>query len=551
VLLLNGPVVARDDVAALLGENVIIYPLANDYDENGDPLRIISVTQPQHGTADFFTTSIVYHRGGSFFGSDQFTYTVTDDRGLTATAKVEVRPANLSSRKLLSVGDVLPSPSGDLTVKGFGTAGSGLGGMVRVQTESAGLKSWTLVNASDLSVMLRAGDPVPDLPGGKITSIGEPAGRAVLVKYTVNGSPFTPRQALLFMDSQSGPRLVAREGGRSADLTTLTSIDRFSEANGHVFLLGEMRQSDGRTAQTLRVWHDGQENELLRSGTSKVEETLVKSINTLVPVAGSPADNRWIDDTGRIAARVTLKNGSQAVGVWQAGQEPGIWEITGSMGPFGDKVLRLGPPAVCPDGIAYLALESVSRNFRDWTIYASDSEGFLDSFASTGGYATEEPETYFTRIEDPVAGLASTFAFMAGYNDLSDTWKGLFWIRGSDHQLIVREGDLLPGSNVERFDRIKSIVLSRRSIRGPIFTALSAKTLSLWATNEAGGPVLLMKPGKPLTIDGIERTVASFRALEAAKGPGIATRGVDESGRVEAIITFTDGTKSLVQFALP
>ena len=61
---------------------------------------------------------------------------------------------------------------------------------------------------------------------------------------------------------------------------------------------------------------------------------IVKSITSLVPVPGAPADNRWIDDAGRITARVTLKNGRQAIGIWQAGQEPNVAVITGINGPI-------------------------------------------------------------------------------------------------------------------------------------------------------------------------------------------------------------------------
>jgi hypothetical protein len=67
---------------------------------------------------------------------------------------------------------------------------------------------------------------------------------------------------------------------------------------------------------------------------------------------------------------------------------------------------------------------------------------------------------------------------------------------------------------------------------------MTAKGLSLWATNDSGTPVLLAKPGQMLMTDGFGREIASVRALEGSRGCGIADCGIN-------------GTASLVEFALP
>lgn len=95
---MNLPPVAVNDVLGivLLTSNVgVVYPLANDSDPNSDLLIVQSVTTPSLGTA-------VIGGGGSYvtytftasFGlaptTDSFNYTVSDGRGGTASATVNI-----------------------------------------------------------------------------------------------------------------------------------------------------------------------------------------------------------------------------------------------------------------------------------------------------------------------------------------------------------------------------------------------------------------------------------------------------------------------------
>lgn len=63
--------------------------LANDFDPDGDPIRIISVTQPIEGvgTVEIIGNEIKF-TPFRIFGVDNFSYTISDDRGATATANV-------------------------------------------------------------------------------------------------------------------------------------------------------------------------------------------------------------------------------------------------------------------------------------------------------------------------------------------------------------------------------------------------------------------------------------------------------------------------------
>jgi len=82
--------VASDDAASVEEDaSATIDVIANDRDIDGDPLTIISVTSPAHGSAAIVSgREITYTPAPNFHGSDSFTYTAADPSGATATATV-------------------------------------------------------------------------------------------------------------------------------------------------------------------------------------------------------------------------------------------------------------------------------------------------------------------------------------------------------------------------------------------------------------------------------------------------------------------------------
>ncbi len=88
---INRPPVAVDDNAATaVSTPVLIDVLANDSDPDGDPLTIVSVTQPANGVATIANGEISYQPQRGFTGTVTFQYTISDGRGGTATATVTV-----------------------------------------------------------------------------------------------------------------------------------------------------------------------------------------------------------------------------------------------------------------------------------------------------------------------------------------------------------------------------------------------------------------------------------------------------------------------------
>ena len=91
VAAVNEPPTAQDDSATTgAGSSLTIDPLGNDSDPDGDPLTIVSFTQPANGTVTNDRGVFVYTPASGFSGTDTFTYTVSDGNGGTDAATVTI-----------------------------------------------------------------------------------------------------------------------------------------------------------------------------------------------------------------------------------------------------------------------------------------------------------------------------------------------------------------------------------------------------------------------------------------------------------------------------
>jgi hypothetical protein len=90
----DAPSGAADNRGTAEDSPVVIDVRANDADPDNDPLVVLSVTQPAHGTAVIGTGAaagqVVYTPAANFVGSDSFSYTVGDGHDGTAAATVTI-----------------------------------------------------------------------------------------------------------------------------------------------------------------------------------------------------------------------------------------------------------------------------------------------------------------------------------------------------------------------------------------------------------------------------------------------------------------------------
>ena len=95
----NTPPDARNDSAATNeNQSVRISVLSNDFDANGDALRVIAASGGSNGrTSVNGDGTITYTPNADFDGTDTFTYTISDGNGGRDTATVTVRVNNVNS----------------------------------------------------------------------------------------------------------------------------------------------------------------------------------------------------------------------------------------------------------------------------------------------------------------------------------------------------------------------------------------------------------------------------------------------------------------------
>jgi len=85
----HAPVAKDDEATTEYEKSVTIDVLANDSDEDGDTLTVISTTTPANGTTTIDNNKITYTPDNGFSGEDSFEYTISDGEQ-EATAKVTV-----------------------------------------------------------------------------------------------------------------------------------------------------------------------------------------------------------------------------------------------------------------------------------------------------------------------------------------------------------------------------------------------------------------------------------------------------------------------------
>ncbi len=101
----NDSFVVTEDAALTLDANQL---LGNDTDIDGDKLRIVGVSDAEHGTVRLLENGqIEFKADPNYSGPAKFSYTVTDADGLTSTATVEVSVNAVADAANVTVGNVV------------------------------------------------------------------------------------------------------------------------------------------------------------------------------------------------------------------------------------------------------------------------------------------------------------------------------------------------------------------------------------------------------------------------------------------------------------
>ena len=112
------PPLAVDDVATTAEDTpVSIDVFANDINEDGHPLSLLEITEPEHGTVEIVGGSVLYTPYENYNGPDSFEYSIVD--GSVGQGLFEERVQffinyNFTFNSALSLGDV--DSDGDLDI---------------------------------------------------------------------------------------------------------------------------------------------------------------------------------------------------------------------------------------------------------------------------------------------------------------------------------------------------------------------------------------------------------------------------------------------------
>lgn len=97
----NDPVAVQDHITLKEDTTMTFDPRANDTDSNNDTLMIVWKTNWVYGSVSFSSTSITYKPNTDFYGSDSFTYTISDSKWWTDIWTVKVMVTKDSSEDKL------------------------------------------------------------------------------------------------------------------------------------------------------------------------------------------------------------------------------------------------------------------------------------------------------------------------------------------------------------------------------------------------------------------------------------------------------------------
>lgn len=112
----NGTITINNDtVSTSINSQTAISPLANDHDNYGYSLNLVSVTNPSHGNAYISGNSVYYTPTTYYTGTDSFTYTVSNGHGNYGTGTITVNIGTTNGGTLIANPDNSSSTPGTPT----------------------------------------------------------------------------------------------------------------------------------------------------------------------------------------------------------------------------------------------------------------------------------------------------------------------------------------------------------------------------------------------------------------------------------------------------
>jgi hypothetical protein len=114
------PVAHHDNLQCYSGNSLVIAPMGNDEDREGDSIFIHDFTQPLHGSVTMQGDLFVYAPGKNYSPNDSFRYTITDGRNLSAEATISINILNRNDPRFPWLFQDVGKPSlpGEMSISG-------------------------------------------------------------------------------------------------------------------------------------------------------------------------------------------------------------------------------------------------------------------------------------------------------------------------------------------------------------------------------------------------------------------------------------------------
>ena len=236
----SGPVARTDAVATDTGTAVVVDPLANDDDPNGDALTLAGVTAAGHGTvARTANGTVTYTPVAGFWGIDAFSYTVEDPERLAAAAMITVLVRNADP---IARDDAAVVPPGVTTVLDVlaDDTDPNTGQVIHVASAGVPGHGTAVVVADRIRYTPAAGYHGPDTFGYVVTDdLG--ATDTGLVTLTVDGPPVTADdEAVTASATAVTVAVTANDTDPEGQPLTVTSVAAASHGSA-VLLGGQVR----------------------------------------------------------------------------------------------------------------------------------------------------------------------------------------------------------------------------------------------------------------------------------------------------------------------
>lgn len=184
----SSPSAANDTVVTGQGIPVELNVLANDSDPDGDSLTITSVSNSSNGSmATGVNGTITYVPNLGFAGTDAFSYTISDNKGGTDTARVDVtvQPAPaLNPVILFSGSNVTRNVPMQIAYSGF-QPGEEIKRWITPESTGVSTEILPAVSANDQGFVLTEYLPI-DLGRHGVTAIGQTSGAIASGQFIVH-----------------------------------------------------------------------------------------------------------------------------------------------------------------------------------------------------------------------------------------------------------------------------------------------------------------------------------------------------------------------------